>query len=718
MQGVIVDTFDSARAALHQIAETDYDAIVSDIRMPDVDGLALLAKARTLRPDTPALLITGHGEHGVAVQALRGGAYDFIQKPIDREHFIASLRRAIQARQLRRQLEEQKSALAKHATELEHMVEERTRELVEANTAKDRFLRARDQALCEAESAQRRLAILADASRVLVASLDYAATLEQVGRFVVPSLADYCAVNLLVPNGTFRKAVVVHADRSKEEQLQDLYVCLSPDLLSDLHPVMTVLRTGETVLYEDFSDAAPQDADYLKTHRNLGARSEMIVPLVARGRTIGVMTFGTSISGRTYTKSDLELAEELSHRVALALDNARLYSEASEANRIKDEFLATVSHELRTPLTAILGWAQMLHGGKLDETTAKRAVTSIERNAKSQAHLIEDLLDISRIITGKLRLDVRSVDLAPIIEAAIDAIRPAADAKNIRLQKVLDTQTGLVSGDPDRLQQVLWNLLSNAIKFTPRDGRVHVRLERLDSHAQVAVSDTGQGVKAEFLPYMFDLFRQADSTITRMHGGLGLGLAIVRHVVEMHGGTVRADSPGEGYGATFTVRFPLIGVRSGEETIGIASHAHGPAAGNGFSFDYVPALKGLHVLVVVDEPETRDLLVAVLSRCGAEVRASSSAQDAIEALRQWKADVLVSDIGMPGEDGYELIRKVRAMEPERGGRIPAVALTAYARVEDRLRALSAGFQMHVPKPVEPVELAAVVASFAWRTEKR
>jgi signal transduction histidine kinase/DNA-binding response OmpR family regulator len=716
MQGVVVDTSDSARAALHQIAETDYDAIVTDIKMPDVDGFALLAKARELRPDTPTLLITGHGEHSVAVQALRGGAYDFIQKPIDRDHFIASLSRAIQARQLRRQVEEQKSSLANHATELEHMVEERTRELVEANTAKDRFLRARDQALSEAQAAQRRLAILADASRVLAASLDYTATLEQVGRFVVPSLADYCAINLMSPNETFRKAVVAHVDRSKEERLQDLYACLDPDLLPHVHPIMTVLRTGQAALYEDLSDA-PQDVDYLKTHRDLGARSEMIVPLVARGRTIGVMTFGTSISGRTYTEPDLELAGELSHRVALAVDNARLYSEASEANRIKDEFLATISHELRTPLTAILGWAQMLHGGKLDEATAKRAITSIERNAKSQAHLIEDLLDISRIITGKLRLDVRSVDLAPIIEAAIDAIRPAADAKNIRLQKILDTQTGLVSGDPDRLQQVLWNLLSNAIKFTPRGGRVHIRLERLDSHAQVAVSDTGQGVNAEFLPYMFDLFRQADSTITRMHGGLGLGLAIVRHVVEMHGGTVRADSPGEGEGATFTVRLPLIGLRPVEEMIGATPH-EGSAAGNGFSFDYVPALKGLHVLVVDDEPETRDLLVAVLSRCGAEVRASSSAQDAIEALRQWQADVLVSDIGMPGEDGYELIRKVRALEPEHGGRIPAVALTAYARVEDRLRVLSAGFQMHVPKPVEPVELATVVASFAWRTEKR
>ncbi|HJU06001.1 MAG TPA: response regulator [Nitrospiraceae bacterium] len=716
MDGVIVDISDSARAALDKIAVTDYDAIVSDIKMPEMDGLTLLAQARSTRPDTPILLITGHGEHDLAVQALRGGAYDFIQKPIDRDHFIASLSRAIQARQLRRQVEEQKSALAKHATELEYMVEERTRELVEANAAKDRFLQARDHALSEAKAAQRRLAILADASRVLVASLDYTATLEQVARFVVPTLADYCAVNLLAPNGTFRKMAIAHVDPSKEEHLHELYVCLAPDLLPDLHPVMKVLRTGQSVLYRDLADGHAHDAHYLKSHRDLGARSEMIVPLVARGRTIGVMTFGTAESGATYREADLNLAEELARRAALAVDNARLYSEAQDANRIKDEFLATVSHELRTPLTAILGWAQMLHGGKLDDATKQRALNSIERNAKSQAHLIEDLLDISRIITGKLRLDVRSVDLAPIIEAAIDGVRPAADAKGIRLQKVLDVKAGLISGDPDRLQQVLWNLLSNSIKFTPRGGRVQVCLERRDSQAQITVNDTGQGINAEFLPYMFDLFRQADSTITRQHGGLGLGLAIVRHVVEMHGGTVRADSSGEGHGATFTVTFPLIGLRPLDESA-TDPQPHNTVVGNGLSFDCAPALKGLHVLVVDDEPETRDLLVAVLSKCGAEVKASASAQDALEALREWRADVLVSDIGMPGEDGYDLIRKVRAMEPDRGGRIPAVALTAYARVEDRLRALSAGFQMHVSKPVEPIELAAVVASFAWRSEK-
>ncbi|HET7057241.1 MAG TPA: ATP-binding protein, partial [Nitrospiraceae bacterium] len=368
------------------------------------------------------------------------------------------------------------------------------------------------------------------------------------------------------------------------------------------------------------------------------------------------------------------------------------------------------------PLTAILGWAQMLQGGTLDEATAQRALGSIERNAKFQSHLIEDLLDISRISTGKLRLDVRPLELAPIIEAAVDAVRPAADAKGIRIEKTIDWKAGLISGDSDRLQQVVWNLLTNAIKFTPREGSVRITLERQQPHVQIRVSDTGQGISPEFLPYMFDLFRQGDSSITRSHGGLGLGLAIVRHLVEMHGGNVHAHSEGEGKGAAFIVALPMIGVPTADHN-GHKDHAMDGSRPSA-SMESVPELKGISVLIVDDESETRELLVEVLSRCGAEVRASSSAHDALEALQTWKADVLISDIGMPGEDGYEFIRKVRKMDPDQNGCIPAVALTAYARGEDRIRALSAGFQMHVSKPVEPAELAAVVASFAWQTRKR
>jgi signal transduction histidine kinase/DNA-binding response OmpR family regulator len=716
MANVSVDIADSGRKALALIADVDYDAIVTDIKMPELDGLGLLERVRDLRPDTPTLLITGHGERDLAIRAIRGGAYDFIEKPIDRDHFIASLCRAVQARRLRRQVDDQSQALARHADELEQMVQERTRELVEANGAKDEFLSARDHALAVAERAQERLAFLAEATRILVTSLDPTDTLSRLARFLVPTLADYCVINLTVRGGVSRRVAMMHAHPECMDTLHNLADRIAPDEVSAGHAIVKTQEADRAVWYHDLAHAGTTvDRAYFEAHQALGAESIVIAPLAAHGRSLGVMTLARIRSGAGYRQEDVDLAEELARRAALAVANARLYSDAQDANRLKDEFLATVSHELRTPLTAMLGWAQMLQGGTLDEATARRAIASIERNAKFQAHLIEDLLDISRISTGKLRLDTRPVELAQIIEASLDSVRPAADAKNIRLRRVLDWKAGLVSGDPDRLQQVVWNLLSNAIKFTPRGGLVEVALQRKDSQVQVAVTDNGQGISPEFLPYMFDLFRQADSSITRSHGGLGLGLAIVKHLVEMHGGTVQATSPGDGQGATFAVTFPLAGVGMSDEggIDGDLIRAGNRAA----ELSQAPELTGLSVLVVDDEPETRELLIEVLSKCGADVRACSSADDALETLKHWKADVLISDIGMPGEDGYELIRKVRAMDPEQGGRIPAVALTAYARGEDRLRALSAGFQMHVAKPVEPAELAAVVASFAWQAGK-
>ena len=392
-------------------------------------------------------------------------------------------------------------------------------------------------------------------------------------------------------------------------------------------------------------------------------------------------------------------------------EQVRARKEAEEANRIKDEFLATLSHELRTPLTAIIGWSAMLRGNKFDEATVANALETIERNAKAQAQIIEDLMDVSRIITGKLRLDVQAVELASVVAAAVDAIRPAAEAKNIRLQALLDPQAGPVSGDPSRLQQVVWNLLTNAVKFTPKGGRVQVRLERVNSHVEVTVSDTGQGIAPEFLPHVFDRFRQADMTYTREHGGLGLGLSIVRQLVELHGGTVHAESAGTGQGATFVVQLPIMAARRQAER---PERRH-PTAGGGAPLECPPSLAGLRVLVVDDEADTRVLLRAMLERCGSEVMTAASAAEALELFKESRPDVLVSDIGMPGEDGYALIGSVRKLEEGRGGRVPAVALTAYARAEDRVRALRAGFQVHVPKPIEPVELVTVVASLAGRT---
>jgi signal transduction histidine kinase/ActR/RegA family two-component response regulator len=387
---------------------------------------------------------------------------------------------------------------------------------------------------------------------------------------------------------------------------------------------------------------------------------------------------------------------------------------AEEATRAKDEFLAVVSHELRTPLNAILGWAQMLRTRKLDEETVVRAFEIIERNANSQAQLVEDILDFSRIISGKLRIDVRPVELASVVEAATDVVRPAADAKGIKLHPILDTKVGPVSGDPDRLQQVLWNLLSNAIKFTPKGGSVKLRLARVNSSAEITVSDTGQGINPEFLPYVFERFQQADPSTTRRHGGLGLGMAITRHLVELHGGTISAHSPGENMGATFTLRLPLMSVYKAEQPPhAIAAHDT-PADEFDMQFAALPRLEGLRVLVVDDERDARDLLNAVLTQSGAQVTAVSNVADAVETLGQVKYDLLVSDIEMPDEDGYSLIRKVRAFEEGRGRRTPAIALTAHARFADRMRALSAGYQMHVPKPVQPAELIVVIANLTSR----
>jgi PAS domain S-box-containing protein len=379
--------------------------------------------------------------------------------------------------------------------------------------------------------------------------------------------------------------------------------------------------------------------------------------------------------------------------------------ELRDANQAKDRFLAVVSHELRTPLTAMLGWARLLTSGMLDDATSARALQVIERNSKLLAQLIDDLLDVSRIVAGKLQLEIGPVDLVAVIESAIEAVQGLADAKSIGLKAVLDPSAGSVAGDPGRLQQVVWNLLANAIKFTPSRGRIDLRLERAGSHARLTVRDTGQGISPELLPHIFDRFRQDERA--RHHGGLGLGLAIVRHIVELHDGRVRAESDGEGRGATFVVELPLPAddVRSTPTPAAVYR-----------SLESAPSrvinLGGRRVLVVDDEPDARDLLATILGRAGADVTAVASADEALESLRRWRPDVLVSDIGMPGDDGYVLIRKVRALHPEEGSQVRALALTAYARSEDRALALEAGFHTHIAKPVDPLELTALIAGLA------
>lgn len=464
---------------------------------------------------------------------------------------------------------------------------------------------------------------------------------------------------------------------------------------------------------------------------HLPVASYLAVSVVSRsGEVIGGLFFGHPEPGR-FTEKHERIVEGLAAQTAIAMDNARLYEKAQtaikdreillkreqearklaeETSRTKDEFLGLLSHELRTPLNAILGWSRMLAGNSLNQETHDRAIESIDRNAKLQSRLIDDMLDVSRIISGKLRLDAQPIDLTTVINAAVDTLRPAAEAKSIRFYVVLDYNAGIVLGDATRLQQVIWNILSNAVKFTPKDGSIRVSLERINSHIEVVVSDSGIGIEEEFLPFVFDRFRQADSSSSKKFGGLGLGLSIVRHLVELHGGTVEAHNRVDAQGAVFTVKLPVMAVyqRSDPSAQEIEPKVH--AVGESISFDCPPSLDGIKVLVVDDDPDARQLLAAILQQCDAEVETCDSTAQALSLLEEYKPDVLVSDIGMPEQDGYELIRQIREKEKGSGKRLPAVALTAFARTEDRLKALSAGYNIHVPKPVEPAELLVVIAN--------
>ncbi len=551
---------------------------------------------------------------------------------------------------------------------------------------------------------------LIDASTLLASSLEYVPTLTSVAKLAVPIVADWCAVDIVQRGGHVARLAVAHVDAAKvrfAEELETRY----PSDSSSPHGVHAVLRTGKSILMEEIPQAllteTAVDDEHLRLILELGLKSAMIVPLVARGRTLGAITFVVAESNRKFGALDLSFAEELARAAALAVDNASLYREAQQANRSKDEFLATISHELRTPLNAMLGWATLLQSPSMPEEKRAQGLATIERNAKAQSRLIEDLLDVSRIISGNLLLDLASVNLVAIVEAAVEAIRPAALAKGVRLEVMLDPSAGQATGDAARLQQVLWNLLSNGVKFTQKGGTVSVRLERVDSQVEVQVIDTGMGIEPEFLPHVFERFRQANPTTTRTQGGLGLGLAIVRHLVELHGGTVRVESAGAKRGSAFKIRLPLAAVKHVNELEADAASAVP-------TLQEAPSLAGLRVLVVDDEDDARTLLAEVLRSHDAEVITASSAEEALREIQARPPDILVSDIGMPGEDGYSLIRKVRALTKD-GRLIPAAALTAYARREDRTRAMMAGFQAHVAKPIEPGELVIVVASLAGRT---
>jgi PAS domain S-box-containing protein len=443
---------------------------------------------------------------------------------------------------------------------------------------------------------------------------------------------------------------------------------------------------------------------------HLPVKSYLAVPVKGvDGVVLGGLFFGHSQPG-VFTEQHERLAAGTAAWAAVALENARLYAEVRDANRTKDDFLAVLSHELRTPLNAILGYSRLLRGGMLTGEHVDRALETVERNSRWLTQIVEDVLDVSRIVSGKIRLDVQPVEMAAVIENAVLTLKPGADAKGVKVHTLVDPRAGAVSGDPDRMQQVVWNLLSNAIKFTNRGDRVQVRLERIDSHIELIVSDTGAGIRKDFLPFVFDRFRQGDAGPTRKTGGLGLGLSIVRHIVELHGGSVHADSAGPGQGSTFTVKLPMMAV---QPSLSSRKREH-PLAERRTPLAALSDLKGVTVLAVDDEEDALGLLRVVLETAGANVATASSALAALEMIGPLNPDVLVADIGMPEIDGFELIKRVRALPNSEVSNVPAAALTAFARSEDRTKALQSGFEMHLAKPVDPGELVASVATLVRR----
>jgi PAS domain S-box-containing protein len=558
-----------------------------------------------------------------------------------------------------------------------------------------------------AERQRREAEVIVDLARAINASLDLDTILQRVTEAARELCGSDLAAAALRDPETDAMIVRYRAGTLSTSETVEI----QPGLGAGGH----VLVTGRPFRTAERETAAPAG---LRPEPEAGeAVATLVVPVAIEDRIEGLL-YASHRTPRRFTDREEAILVRLAEHAAIAIRNVQLLAraegarvDAEAANRMKDEFLATLSHELRTPLTAMVGWTRLMRSGALDPATVQRALETIERNARLQTQLIEDLLDVSRIITGKLRLETRPVLLGPVIDAAVDAVRLAAEAKGLTVESVVDASVGTVIGDPDRLQQVVWNLLSNAIKFTPPGGRVEVHLRRADRDAEIRVIDTGSGVDPDFIPFLFERFRQADSSSTRAHGGLGLGLAIVRHLVEMHGGTVRAESPGPGEGATFIVQLPLAAPFAPPlpmlPAAGVTAGAGAPPA--------MPNLAGIRAVVVDDEIDARELVATILEQSGVHVTVVASAREALAAMAEASPDVLVADIGMPDEDGYWLIRQLRELDVTRAGHVPAIALTAYARAEDRLRLLAAGFQLHVPKPVDPIELATVVAAVVGRT---
>ncbi len=559
---------------------------------------------------------------------------------------------------------------------------------------------------------ERQARYLADASAALATSLDTREMLETLAAVLVPGLGDWCTIHVR-EGEVLRNVAVAHVDPGKVEIAKAYHARFPPDPAA--RGIWSVIRTGRSELWGDLTDeilaASVTDPEQLATLRSVGMKAVLVVPISLRSRVLGVLSLVSAESDRRFDADDVTLVEELGRRAGVALENAHLYEaaqdaarRAEEASRAKDEFLATVSHELRTPLNAILGWSAILKERSTEPSVAK-PLTVIHRNAEAQVRIIDDILDVSRVITGKFRLDPKPTDLVVIARDALESIRASAVAKKIDVVFAPASESIPLVADAERLQQVVWNLLSNAVKFTDGGGRIEVVVREVGPDVVIRVEDDGRGIEAGFLPFVFDRFRQADSSITRRVGGLGLGLSLVRHIAELHGGHAEAHSEGPGKGAVFTVSIPLRAVATPAEERPRADRATpSPAPKH--------SLVGVRVLVVDDEPDTRELVASVLEDAGAEVETTSSAAQAFEAFQRRRPDVLVSDIGMPDEDGLSLVRRIRLLPRDAGGRVPALALTAFVREEDRMRALASGFTTHVGKPVDPQALAAAVTNLA------
>ncbi|MFT3685745.1 MAG: response regulator [Phycisphaerales bacterium] len=684
-----VETVGNGRAAIDTARRERPDLIITDVMMPVLDGFGLLAEVRRdpVLQSVPVLMLSARAGEEARLEGLRAGADDYLVKPFSGRELVGRVGSLLHIAQVRREGELRERELRGEAEALNE---------VAIAIAGDLDLDKIVQKVTDAAT---------ELTHAAFGAFFYNVINEKGESYTLYSLSG-------VPRSAFEKFPMPRNTAVFGPTFNGEGVVRSDDITKDP-------RYGKNAPHHGMP----------KGH--LPVRSYLAAPVISRsGEVLGGLFFGHPETG-VFTERAERLAAGVAAQAAVAIDNARLYgqakrerqalaqseerlrqtleseraarAEAERAGRMKDEFLATLSHELRTPLNAILGWTHLLRKQGANAGTVEQGLSVIDRNARLQTQLIADLLDMSRIISGKMRLDVQRVELPLVIEAALESVRPAAEAKDVRIQSVLEPIKEPIHGDPARLQQIVWNLLSNAVKFTPRGGRVQVVLARVNSHVEVTISDTGKGIKPDFLPHVFDRFRQADSSAAREHGGLGLGLAIVKQLVELHGGSVHAASEGDGKGATFSIHLPLAVLHQAAHQ---TEKVHPRAAPLSPVDGDEPDLAGVRVLVVDDEPDARDIVRRVLEEAGATVWAAGSAREGVEQAAAHAPDVIISDIGMPGEDGYSFIRSLR----NAGHQIPAAALTAFARSEDRTRALLAGYQTHLSKPVEPSELLAAIAS--------